>query len=79
MTTLFLCDGCGTHVENSVKLGHALKRDYCGTCAPNARSFVMAEEQLRVETQTAFADRRDKLIEQHGAGGFKLPDVVHAG
>lgn len=79
MTTLYVCDGCGTTTENPVKLGHALKREYCETCAPNARGFVMAEEQLRVGTQKAFADGRDKLIEQHSANGFKLPDVIHAG
>lgn len=79
MATLHLCDGCGVHVESPVKIGHALPRDYCETCAPNARGFVMAEEHLRTEVQTIFADRRDELIERHGANGFKLPDVIHAG
>ena len=75
MTILYVCDGCSTAVENPVKLGHALKRDYCETCAPNARGFIAAEEFERAAIQSVFAGKRKKLIDIHGANGFKLPDV----
>lgn len=75
MTTLYVCDGCGTTTENPVKLGHALKRDYCETCAPSAKGFVMAEEAERAAIQSVFVGKRQKLIEIHGANNFKLPDV----
>lgn len=75
MAATFTCDGCGTPVEVPIVVGHVLKRDYCEACEKKARVFLEAEDAERIAIRTVFLGKREKLIEQYGADGFKLPDV----
>ena len=69
------CDGCGEPVNDPVKVGHVVKRDYCVSCAAIANEFIDAEEVLRRDTQTRFIDERALLIVKYSAGLLKLPDL----
>ena len=75
MATAYLCDGCRSPVENPVKVGHVLKRDYCETCAPRAQAFVEAEENLRADLVATFQSARRRMIEAATEDKFLLPDV----
>ena len=75
MAISYSCDGCGKPVENPVKVGHVVKRDYCAECATAADAFIEAEEVLRQDAQTRFIDERAALIAKYSAGNFKLPDL----
>ena len=75
MAAYFKCDGCGEPVENPVKVGHILQRDYCEKCKEIAERFIGEEEELRKATQTRFVDDRALLIARYQAGNFKLPDL----
>lgn len=73
MAVSYTCDGCGATVENPVKVGKVLQREYCEACAVKANEFVATEEALRKRTQQTFIEGRAALIAQHE--GFRLPDV----
>jgi hypothetical protein len=75
MSIRYQCDGCSKPLENPVKVGHTVKRDYCEDCAVLASEFVSKEEELRAAIQEKFVDDRASLIAQYSANGFKLPDV----
>lgn len=75
MAIQYSCDGCGAPVENPVKVGHVVKRDYCETCKEIAERFMREEEALRKATHERFMDDRALLIARYSAGNFKLPDL----
>ena len=75
MAISYSCDGCGKAVENPVKVGHVIRRDYCDDCAQAANAFIESEETLRKDTHTRFVDDRAALIAKYSAGGFRLPDL----
>ena len=72
MATHFVCDGCGSPVENPVKVGHIVKREYCPDCAKTADEYVDAEEAMRKKLHEQFIDRRAALIARYP--NFRLPD-----
>lgn len=75
MAVQYICDGCNAPVENPVKVGKVVQREYCETCAKVADDFVTTEERIRKETQAAFAKERNDLIATYAKDGFKLPDI----
>lgn len=78
MSVIYACDGCGAPVESPIKIGHALRRDYCAACEPRAKAYVAAEEDLRKRLTEQFATDRALLVAKASDGGFKLPDVPDA-
>ena len=76
MATYFMCDGCAKPVENPVKVGFVIQREYCETCADAANQYIAAEEALRKTVHERFIDDRAALIARFSANHFKLPDTL---
>jgi len=74
----YSCDGCGCAIKEAKVVGMVIKRDYCEACEKVANAFQEAEEAERLSVATVFKGKREKLIEQYGQSGFKLPDVPDA-
>ena len=75
MALHFSCDGCAKPVENPVKVGHVIQREYCPDCAEAANQYIAAEEALRKTVHERFIDDRAALIARFSANNFKLPDT----
>lgn len=75
MAASYVCDGCGFAIQEPMKVGHVLKRDYCAACEPRAQAYVDAEEELRKRLTAQFSTDRALLVAKASEGGFKLPDV----
>lgn len=77
MSVSFSCDGCGKPLDEPVKVGHVIIRDYCTECSEKAERFLKAEESLRETLYERFTDDRALLIANFGEK-FRLPDVPDA-
>ena len=76
MAINFICDGCAKPVENPVKVGFVIQREYCETCADAANQYIAAEEALRKTVHERFIDDRAALIARFSANNFRLPDTL---
>lgn len=76
MSVVHLCDGCRKPTDVSVVVGIIVRREYCEACAVIAREFLQAEDALRVDLVTRFAETRNNMIAIASKDGFRLPDVL---
>lgn len=78
MAMAYSCDGCGCSVEKPKRVGFVLTRDYCDACEKVAHAFQETEEAARMALVASFKEKRDAVISEYHAKGFKLPDVPDA-
>jgi hypothetical protein len=81
MAVYFTCDGCDQKLEPATRqsFGHALKRDYCESCAGEVGDYMQRLDELHTRLSREWAEQvaalRADLAETLPAA--KLPDVWH--
>lgn len=76
MAMTFICDACGKPTAEPKTLGIAIKRDYCGECAPMIEDMQAAKDRAHERAVEKFNEKMDaarvKFVALHPDA--RLPD-----
>lgn len=76
MASITICDGCGGQGNNFERIGHVIRRDYCGGCQARAEEYQREVDALHSKIA---ADWNEKLAAIRGVYAmalYALPDYT---
>ena len=74
MSVTYACDGCSQFVEEPIKLGMVIRRDYCEKCAVPVRKYLEEQDELHDRLSSEWTLGMAELRKKWSEKAKVLPD-----